>query len=280
MKKTLSALAFLLSAPLLLAAAEAPSRWSVVSVRDLPMTMPGALFSSVDPDETFRVADAYSASLNVFLIRDETGGRCALIDAGYGREDSRLAEELAKLGIKPEDISAVFITHIHPDHVGGLTSPAGRPAFPNAEVFIARREYEAWRADPARSALARHLAPLRDKLVLVDYDVPVAPWGLVPLHFPGHTPGHTVFRMRPAGEGREIYFVGDIVHAAELQIPHPEFCARFDMAPGTAVASRRKLLNGAEYWYGAHLPYPGIVRIERRESPSGEVRYGFVPAAK
>jgi glyoxylase-like metal-dependent hydrolase (beta-lactamase superfamily II) len=240
--------------------------WSVTPIQDRPMTMPGTLFRSVDPQERFRPADAYPASLNVFLIRDESGGRCALIDAGYGRADSRLLPELARLGVKPEDISAVFITHIHPDHVGGLTTPDGTTAFPAAKVCIARKEYEAWRRDPARAGLARHLEPVGKNLVLLDYDAPVAPYGLVPLCFPGHTQGHTVFRMRlETGQGAEnIHFVGDIVHAAELQIPRPEFCARFDMDMDTAVKSRRELLNGAAVWYGAHLPFPGIVRIERK----------------
>ena len=237
----------------------------IVSIQDQPMTMPGSLFRSIDPQEKFRAADSYTASLNVFLIQDRKNGVNALIDAGYGRTGGGLLKELEKRKLGPEDISAVFITHIHPDHVGGLTAPDGTAAFPKARIYIARREYEEWSRDASRAGLAKHLTPNREKIVLVDYDAEVKPYGLVPLYRPGHTPGHTVFRLKLSQkENKEkiIFFVGDIVHAAGLQIPHPEFCARFDMTPETAVKSRREMLEKAEFWYGAHLPFPGIIRIE------------------
>ena len=66
-----------------------------------------------------------------------------------------------------------------------------------------------------------------------------------------------------------IYFVGDIVHAAALQIPRPQFCAGFDMSAYDAAQSRLKLLREADHWYGAHIMFPGIVRIERQKTKSG-----------
>ena len=277
MMKKFAAFAFVAAAPLF--AAEPPGEGGVfmeayrecriVAIQDQSMTMPGRLFSSIDPNETFKPAKAYAASLNVFLVQDLRSGKNALIDAGYGKAENRLVEKLAVLNVKPEDISAVFITHIHPDHVGGLTTPEGKAAFPNASILIARREYEEWRRDPARAALARHLTPNLDRLILLDYDREVAPFGLTPLYYPGHTPGHTVFRMAVTREGNApepVFFVGDIVHAGELQIPHPQFCARFDKTPATAVKSRRELLKAAPVWHGAHLPFPGIARI-LHESP-------------
>ena len=61
--------------------------------------------------------------------------------------------------------------------------------------------------------------------------------------------------------------VRGVRHAAELQIPHPEFCARFDKVPETAVKSRRKLLENAPRWHGAHLPFPGVVAIDWQPNP-------------
>ena len=250
----------------------------IVSIQDSPMTMSGSIFRSINPQANLRPAVSYRASLNVFLIRYPRTGRLALIDTGFGRADSSLLKQLARLKIKPEDISAVFITHIHPDHVGGLTTPDGKAVFPNAKIYIARREYAEWNKDPSRGRLAGHLTPYRKNLELPDYDEEVKDYGLTPLYYPGHTPGHTVFRMKisqPGNEVRTIYFVGDIVHAAELQIPNPDFCARFDMEPETAVKSRCELLGKTVYWYGAHLPFPGIIRITRQKSPSGGDRFGF-----
>ncbi|MBQ9336634.1 MAG: MBL fold metallo-hydrolase [Lentisphaeria bacterium] len=264
---------FLFAAPSEIGPAGSGPDVDIISIQDAAMTMPGTLFHSIRPDADLRPAESYAASLNVFLIRDRRNGKLALIDTGFGRKDCALLKELSRRQIKPEDISAVFITHIHPDHVGGLTTPDGRPVFPNAKIYIARKEYEAWSKDQSRARLAIHLAPNRKNIVLLDYDKEVKPWGLTPLFYPGHTPGHTVFRMklaRPDG-ARTIYFVGDIVHAAELQIPNPDFCARFDMAPETAVKSRCELLDKAVFWYGAHLPFPGIIRIVRQDGG----RFGF-----
>ena len=236
----------------------------IISIQDQAMSMPGGLFRSIDPRGTFRADESYAASLNVFVIRHEESGRIALIDAGFGREKSRLLMKLAEIGISPATVGDVFITHMHPDHTGGLLTPAGLAAFPNAKIHIARQEYEAWKSDKARAGLARDLAPYREKIVLEDYGKALAPYGLVPLLYPGHTPGHTVYSLKVTcekGSARTIWFVGDIVHAADLQIPHPEFCARFDKEPETAVKSRREMLKNAPFWYGAHLPFPGIVRI-------------------
>ena len=55
----------------------------------------------------------------------------------------RLAEGLKALGYGPEQISVVVLTHMHGDHIGGLTE-AGAPAFPNARYVTGRTEYDFW----------------------------------------------------------------------------------------------------------------------------------------
>ena len=141
------------------------------------MTMPGSLFRSIDPQEKFRAADSYTASLNVFLIQDRKNGVNALIDAGYGRTGGGLLKELEKRKLGPEDISAVFITHIHPDHVGGLTAPDGTAAFPKARIYIARREYEEWSRDASRAGLAKHLTPNRERISAnIEKQIKVRSW--------------------------------------------------------------------------------------------------------
>ena len=280
MKKLLAAFAAIASAAQIQAAPNPngivkfsyPER-DIYSIQDQPMSMSGTMFRSVLPREKFRPGDSYQASLNVFLIMDGKSGKKYLIDAGYGKPHNELLPQLEKLNLKPADIDAVFITHIHPDHVGGLTTADGTPAFPNAKIYIARREYGEWLKDPKRKDLARHITPNQKNLVLMDYDEEVKPYGLTPLCYPGHTPGHTVFRMELAQKGKpdkkNIYFVGDIVHAAALQIPRPQFCAGFDMSPTAAAKSRRDLLRDADHWYGAHIMFPGVVRINRKKTSSG-----------
>ena len=286
MKKLLAACAAISAAVQIEAAPNGVVKFSyperdIFSIQDQSMSMSGKLFRSIQSREKFQPVDSYQASLNVFLIMDGKSGKKYLIDAGYGKPHSELLPQLEKLNLKPSDIDAVFITHIHPDHVGGLTTADGKPTFPNAKIYIARREYGEWLKDPKRKDLARHITPNQKNLVLVDYDEEMKPYGLTPLSYPGHTPGHTVFRMELAQkekpDKKTIYFVGDIVHAAELQIPRPQFCAGFDMAPHTAVKSRTELLRTADHWFGAHIMFPGVIRIDRRKIPNGSYKFSFEP---
>lgn len=75
---------------------------------------------------------------------------------------------------------------------------------------------------------------------------------------PGHTPGHTVYKVD------ELYIIGDLIHAAILQIPHPEYCAVYDKDPEQAVKTRKyfyKILENSDvYAAGMHLPYSGVMQ--------------------
>ena len=85
--------------------------------------------------------------------------------------------------------------------------------------------------------------------------------GIKALDASGHTPGHTVF------ETDSLLIVGDLLHAAALQIPRPEVCTIYDMNPSGAVQARRRFYEFAasspKPVAGMHLPYPGIGRIGR-----------------
>lgn len=247
----------------------------VAAIEDQPGRMPAALFRSIDPNKKVRLPNSFPSSINVFLVKNKKNGKLFLIDAGFGRPSSRLLPDLKAAGIPPGMISGILITHIHPDHVGGLTRPDGKAAFPKAKVFIARKEFEAWKSDPNRAGLAKHLAPCKNDLVLFDFDREIPGTGLVPLLYPGHTPGHTVFELQTGPKGERVTFAGDIVHAADLQIKAYDFCARFDMEPRTAAGSRKKLLERGGCWFGAHIPFPGRARIVRRTTDSGIAYFSY-----
>lgn len=217
----------------------------IYAIQDAPNRFPATLFASIDPEERFvQTASFYSGSVNVFIVEFKNDKRRIMIDTGFGSPRGKLLMEMRKANIIPESISDILITHIHPDHVGGL------PDFPKAKVHIAREEYEAWTRDASQQALAKYL-PKEKTLDLFAYDTEVVP-NLIAMKLAGHTPGHTVFRLK------DRYFVGDIVHAADLQIPHPSFCARYDMNPQKAAASRRRALKEFRgEWFGAHITYPG-----------------------
>ena len=217
----------------------------IYAIQDSPNRFPAKLFFSIDPQERFvQTAKDYVGSVNVFIVEFNADKCRVMIDAGFGSPRGRLLAEMKKANIPPESISDILITHIHPDHVGGL------PDFPHAKVHIAQDEYDAWMKDDSRRGLARYM-PDEKRLDLFAYDAEIFP-NLTGLKVPGHTPGHTVFQLK------DRYFVGDIVHAAALQMAHPTFCARYDMEPQTAVASRiRALKEFRGEWFGAHIPFPG-----------------------
>ena len=88
-------------------------------------------------------------TINTFLIR--TGNKLALIDAGFGSEETplvgKLVENLATIGVAPDDIDVMLMTHLHPDHERGLTDSAGHAVFPNAELVVHEDEIAFWLDD-------------------------------------------------------------------------------------------------------------------------------------
>ena len=257
----------------------------IYSIQDQANRMPGSLFKSIDGSDKVELKESYPASVNVFLIRKRKTDQYFLVDAGFGNVRSQLLKSLAALGVAPEKICAVFITHIHPDHVGGLLAPGGNVAFPSAKIYIAKKEYVSWRQDPSRLRLIYYLRPYGNSIILLDYEKDLSGLGMIPHCYPGHTPGHTVFTCQVQRHDSDhhsrtetLWFVGDIIHAADLQIPHPDFCARYDMDPKTAVASRKALLHSSDKWFGAHVPFPGQISIIRKKSDDGVEQFDYQPA--
>src|SRR4030095_11587703 len=90
--------------------------------------------------------DGVHIAVNAFLLKLQ--GRWALIDAGAGSSMvptlGKLPEHLRAFGVAPEEIAAVFLTHIHPDHSNGLVDDAGRAVFANAELILHEAEARFW----------------------------------------------------------------------------------------------------------------------------------------
>lgn len=236
----------------------------IVSIQDAPMKLPSRIFFDTSVSGRRPSGDFHEASVNVFLVHSE--GKVVLIDAGHAPERGSLREKLHLLNVSPEEISDIFITHINADHVGGLLWE-GKPLFPKAVIHIARVEYDAWKKDASRSNLARYLPPYTDRLHLFEYGETL-PCGLVPEKRGGHTPGHTIFRMTLPGQ-QEAIFVGDIVHAVDIQFPQPTICAKYDESPADAVISRIQTLQMDGILFGAHFPFPGAANggATRQGSP-------------
>jgi len=220
-----------------------------------------------------------------FLIK--TGNEIILIDTGMGSPSgdraSRLMPALSKIGIKPEQINLILITHMHIDHIGGLIWN-DKPAFPNAKIKIGRIERDFWIDDksiekfPARKAgfdLAKRVVNMYGNAVGVfEFGDTVAP-GITAMDARGHTPGQTAFMLE--SDGQKLLFIGDLLHAAALQFPRPDISGNYDMNPKESVESREKFLamaaNDKLTIAGAHLPFPAVGKVEK----NGKGGYKFNP---
>lgn len=208
-----------------------------------------------------------------------------LIDTGFGEYDPTNAAKpivsvrgvqatgsaergLGLLGVKPEEITHVLITHMHGDHILGATRTVdGRrvPAYPNARYVIAEPE---WDEAPAFHQNAEAINAQKEALLgagavdLVAGDREIVP-GVSFLQAPGESAGHAIVRINAGDE--VIYNLGDLFHyPAEFR--YLDWRPRFrDLE--TLAASRRKYLPrflAENAWLiPAHHRFPAIGKVAR-----------------
>ena len=195
------------------------------------------------------------SSISCFIV--ETQGKKVLFDTGNGTErGGMLLKRLDSIGVKPESIDFLVITHFHGDHIGGMTD-GGKPVFTRAEVYVpeAERIYWKYMSNHNAKAAADAMAAYGDKVHCFKY-TDALPLGIKPLAAPGHTPGHTVYQM-----GR-LLIVGDLMHGFDLQIKDLDICPSFDMDRRKAIESRKKYIDYIRknklVTAGIHFPGNGV----------------------
>ena len=227
-------------------------------------------------------------SVNGYLVN--TGSKLVLIDAGaaglFGPTLGKLLVNLKASGYQPEQVDEVYITHMHPDHVGGLVE-GGKPAFPNAVVRADTREGGFWldkaKLDAAPAAakggFEGAMASLNPyvaagKFKAFDGETELVP-GIRALPAYGHTPGHTLFVVE--SEGHKLVVWGDLMHVAAVQFAMPSATMQFDSDSKAAAPQRAKNYADAAqkgyYVAVAHISFPGIGKL--RADGKG---YQWVPA--
>lgn len=222
------------------------------------------------------VTTPVETSVNAYLIK--TNDKLILVDAGtadaFGPTLGSLTKSLNNAGYKPEQIDAVLITHIHPDHVGGLME-GDKMVFPNATIYISKPEVAFWLTEESKNKApeglqfyfqnaAQKVGPYlkAGKVKTFEYGGELFP-GITPIASPGHTPGHSFYALE--SKGQKLVFWGDIMHVAPVQLTDPSITIQYDVDPKAAAFQRKKAFTEAAkqgYWVaGDHVSFPGIGRL-------------------
>ena len=228
-----------------------------------------------DRDGSVRLA------FNQFLIRD--GDQLVLIDtgpAGKIGETGRLPGALSALGVKPDDIDALILTHLHFDHISGAIA-GGQRTFRNAEVYADRRDVVHF-TDPAKRAAAPdflrssfdaagELVRLYPRLNRIDGEREIAR-GISIVDLTGHTPGHVGVRI--ADEGHSLIMVSDMLFHPAVHPAAADVGFVFEQDPAAALRMREAFFPRAAeekaFIAATHMPFPGLGRIAKDR---GELRW-------
>jgi glyoxylase-like metal-dependent hydrolase (beta-lactamase superfamily II) len=208
----------------------------------------------------FVPADRTAGYFQPTLVR--TGTEVILFDTGMAA--GGITAALAAAGVTPDQVTHVVLTHMHPDHIGGLSDDAGTPTFANAAYVTGQAEFDHWAAQGAEGFEAR-VRPLADRMTFLAPGQEVRA-GITAVAAFGHTPGHMAYRID--SDGQAMLILADTTNHHVFSLAHPDWEVRFDADKPAAAATRRALLGMAAderiAVMGYHLPFPGLGFVERR----------------
>ncbi len=213
---------------------------------------------------------------NAYVIN--TGSKLILIDAGAGRifrpTVGHLVANLRAAGYQPEQVDEVYLTHMHPDHVGGLMD-GDKMVFPNATVRADKHDAEFWLSQAnfeqapaaAKEYFQGAMASLNpyvkaNRFSPFDAQTELSP-GIKAVATRGHTPGHSTYVVE--SKGQKLVVWGDLIHVASVQFDNPSIGIQFDGdSKAAAVQRNRAFADAAKGGYivaASHIQFPGLGRV-------------------
>ncbi len=253
----------------------------IYALSDGYFDMPASMFLGTPESLKARIGDPARIAANTYAYR--IGNRIILFDAGAGTSDfitkafpnvGDLPGELGSVGISAEEVADIVITHMHPDHVGGLAI-GDRMAFPNAQIHIAADEWNFWNASGFATGAPEPMRPMIKNVQslsnVIESNVSLHSGstdlgdGVSVLPAPGHTPTHTAIVL---DGGREQFIVvGDLTVHEDVHFANPNFGWALDVDGEQAVAMRISMLDmiatDGLIMGAAHVTKPGLGRVER-----------------
>ena len=167
-------------------------------------------------------------------------------------EHGWLSDSLAKTGVRPEEITDVVLSHLHPDHMGWVARD-GMPFFPKAKLWAHQADVDYFLGEAAPDettfkvmlgvdSTKERMVPVHNQIQTWDHDRSIAP-GIDLRHLPGHTPGSSIAIVSSGSERAMI--LGDVIHCP-MELVDNEFAIMADIDPAMAKRSKAVLRDELE----------------------------------
>jgi len=251
--------------------------WPIVGEDREPAEVERLMRENLLPEKKFR--PGFTPMLvhtgRELILFDTGNGPAGFVPRPYG---GWLAEQLGPAGFAPGQVDVVVLSHLHPDHVGGMMEN-GKPLFPRARYVTGQVEYDHWSSTDYSSAspeenvyktsrlFQSNVAPVADRFSFVRPDGEVAP-GIHAIAAYGHTPGHLAFHLE--SRGKRLLFWGDCAHHEVASLAHPEWHALFDMDKEAGARTRRRIYQMAAEEripvVGYHTSFPSVGFVQKASS--------------
>ena len=157
-----------------------------------------------------------------------TGEALVLFDAGLAGETPGVVTALENAGYSADQIDVVVLTHMHPDHIGGLMA-SGQPTFPNARYVTGTKEYDfcspKGEDNPIGKLMISNVIPLAEKMTFIKGGDSVVS-GITAVEGYGHTPGHMCFHIE--SNGQQLMLLADLANHYVWSLAYPDWEVRFD----------------------------------------------------
>ena len=254
--------------------------------------VPKSLWQKTNPSDSDNLID-----LTVRCMLIESGSRLILVDAGMGDKqsekffsyykpwgDDSLVRSINNAGFSIDEITDVFLTHLHFDHCGGATvlnsNNVSVPLFKNAKYWSNKNHWD-WATNPnsreKASFLKENLSPIEESGQLYFLGVKSPGFnhydelGIDVLFVDGHTEKQMIPKV--SYYGKEVVFMADLLPTAG-HIPLP-YIMGYDVRPLTTLEEKRSFLNLAvkeEYClFMEHDTHNEIITLKKTEKG---IRFG------